>query len=163
MQKFQGKTSPRLAYQVLYSHCVVTRRAVGQIPKYRTDLAFDASVWSLSVSVWPENEEGNRPKANKVGRRSCRMYHENRRGSCLFSGSRAESVNDTSCFSAGAVPIVMQTSFAGGLMTPSDDNRDRDGSTGTPPPGTLLPPTGYNQHGSTSIFEGFHFQRKFFC
>jgi hypothetical protein len=49
----------------------------------------------------------------------------------------------------------MQTSFAGGLMTPSDDNRDRDGSTGTPLPGTLLPPTGYNQHGSTSIFEGF--------
>ncbi|KIM88006.1 hypothetical protein PILCRDRAFT_268303 [Piloderma croceum F 1598] len=57
--------------------------------------------------------------------------------------------------SAGAVPIIMQTSFAGGLMTPSDDNRDGDGSTGTPPPGTLLPPTGYNQHGSTSIFEGF--------
>lgn len=49
MQKFQGKTSPRLAYQV-FTH-MLYRRAVGQIPKYRTDLAFDASVWSLFVSV----------------------------------------------------------------------------------------------------------------
>jgi hypothetical protein len=49
----------------------------------------------------------------------------------------------------------MQTSFAGGLVTPTDDNRDEDSSAGNPASGTLLPPTGYNQHGSTSIFEGF--------
>lgn len=50
---------------------------------------------------------------------------------------------------------MMQTSFSGGLLTPTGENKDGDGSTGTPPSETLLPPTGYNQHGSTSIFEGF--------
>lgn len=63
------------------------------------------------------------------------------------------SPSESQSFTTGSstVPVIMQASFSGALLPPPGD---KDVST-TPPSETLLPSTGYNQHRSTSIFEGF--------
>jgi hypothetical protein len=69
--------------------------------------------------------------------------------------TRAENVYIISSFAAAGpsnAPVMMQPSFSGPLLSPTGDSKN---ALTTPPSETLLPPTDYNQHRSTSIFEGF--------